>query len=239
MFATQYRSDREASYGSTRSASTRLLAAGVGVALLAASIGRQRVGATVLTALGVAALIRSATNRPLRSLIAGEAVAEDGVVVQKSIHVFATPEEAYDAWRDLERFPRFMSHVREVKPLGDDKYRWTVDGPANIPVSWDSEITANVPGELIGWHTLEGSPVQSAGIVQFEKSSQGGTRIHVRMSYRPPGNVAGQTIAKIFGRDPKRQIDDDLMRFKSYLETGRVRTDRPPAQAKTESVVRH
>ena len=215
----------------------RLLAAAAGVVLLAASVGRQRAAALALTSLGLAALVRSTINRPLSSLIGSSAVAEDGIVVQKSIHVHATPEEAYDAWRDLERFPQFMSHVREVKALGDNKYRWSVDGPANIPVTWESEITADVPNELIAWHTLENSPVQSAGIVQFEASSYGGTRIHVRMSYRPPGNVAGQTIAKIFGRDPKRQMDDDLMRFKSYLEEGHVGSGRPPAEPTMESTV--
>lgn len=33
--------------------------------------------------------------------------------------------------------------------------------------------------------------------------------------------IAGHTVARIFGRGPKRQIDRDLARFKTFIETGR------------------
>ena len=61
--------------------------------------------------------------------------------------------------------------------------------------------------------------VHSAGVVRFEPSEYGGTRIHIRMSYHPLASALGHTIAKIFGRDPKHQIDDDIVRFKRFIET--------------------
>jgi uncharacterized membrane protein len=42
------------------------------------------------------------------------------------------------------------------------------------------------------------------------------------MAYRPPANAVGRTVAKIFGADPRRQMDDDLARFKSYMEVGKT-----------------
>jgi uncharacterized membrane protein len=127
-----------------------------------------------------------------------------------------------------------MSHVREVTKIDDTHYHWKVDGPAGVPVEWDAVITADVPGELIAWRTMEDSAVQSVGVVQFEPSSRGGARygsarVHVRLSYRPPVNRVGHTVAKVFGKDPQRQIDSDLSRFKTFIETGRRPRDNAAA----------
>jgi uncharacterized membrane protein len=42
------------------------------------------------------------------------------------------------------------------------------------------------------------------------------------MAYRPPAGALGHTIAKLFGADPKREMDDDLLRLKSLLERGQA-----------------
>jgi uncharacterized membrane protein len=42
----------------------------------------------------------------------------------------------------------------------------------------------------------------------------------IRMTYNPPGGAFGHVIAKLFGADPKTELDEDLMRLKSFLETG-------------------
>lgn len=202
----------------------RVLAGAVGLGLLASVFGapRANAGTAALGFAGAAILLRAVSNRPLTRLVGFGAEAEDGFMIQKTLQVYAEPDEVYGAWRALENFPTFMSHIREITPTEGGRYRWTVDGPAGVPVSWESEITADVPNELLAWRTVPGSPVQSSGVVQFEPSNYGGTRIHVRMCYRPPANAAGHAAAVVFGKDPRRQIDDDLMRFKSLLETGRT-----------------
>jgi uncharacterized membrane protein len=197
----------------------RVLAGAAGAVMIIAGVGRRSLPGMGLATGGAALLGRSICNMPLSHFVGARTDAEDGVLVQKTIYVDATPEETYRCWRALESFPRFMHHVREVRKDGDTRYHWRVDGPAGIPVEWDAEITADVPGELIAWHTAAGSAVQSYGVVQFEPSSDGSTRIQVRMSYRPPANLVGHTVAKVFGRDPKHQIDADLARFKTFIET--------------------
>ncbi len=202
----------------------RVVAGAVGFGLVASSLGAPRLNTSSAT-LGLAGaglLLRAISNRPLARMLGVGGDARDGFLIQKSLHVYAETDEVYAAWRALENFPTFMTHIREITPIEGGRYRWTVDGPAGVPVSWEAEITADIPNELIAWRTVQGSPIQSTGVVQFEASSYGGTRIHVRMSYRPPANVAGHAAAVLFGKDPRRQIDDDLMRFKSLLEAGKT-----------------
>jgi uncharacterized membrane protein/osmotically-inducible protein OsmY len=197
----------------------RLFAGAAGFALVLAGVARRTPLSYGLAACGAALLTRSITNTPLTHLAGVHASDADGVHVQKTIEVYAEVDEVYECWRDLECFPRFMSHIREVQKLDDTHYRWTVDGPAGMPIAWDAEITADVPGELIAWRTINSKIVQSTGVVHFEPTTSGGTRVHVRMTYRPLANRIGHTLAKMFARDPKHQLDEDLMRFKGYMES--------------------
>jgi hypothetical protein len=45
------------------------------------------------------------------------------------------------------------------------------------------------------------------------------------MTYNPPAGLLGHGVAALLGADPKRALDDDLLRFKSLLEHGRTTTD--------------
>ena len=65
-----------------------------------------------------------------------------------------------------------------------------------------------------------GSVVEQHGVVRFEPKN-GGTRVDVKMSYRPPAGAAGHMVAKLFGADPRSEMIADLARMKSFIETGR------------------
>ena len=200
----------------------RVFAGAMGLGLLATGFSGPRSSATsaALSATGAALLLRAAIKRPVTRQVSFGADAEQGFMIQKAVEVYAEVDEVYGAWRALENFPQFMTHVREVTPIGERRYRWVVDGPAGVAVTWDAEITNDIPNEVIAWRTVPEAPVQSSGEVRFEPTSTGGTRIQVRMWYRPPANLVGHAAAWMFGRDPKHQMDEDLLRFKSFLETG-------------------
>ena len=51
------------------------------------------------------------------------------------------------------------------------------------------------------------------------------TRVNVRLCYLPPGGAFGHAIAALFGADPKTEMDADLLRMKSTIETGRPPRD--------------
>lgn len=169
---------------------------------------------------GLALLVRSATNLPMRRLF-GVGAGRRAIDLRKDIHVHAPPSEVFAFFRRFENFPRFMSHVRQVERHGEGRWKWSVTGPAGVPVSWEAEITRLIPGKLIAWESVPGSAIQNAGVIHFEPD-RGGTRIGIRLSYNPPAGAIGHSFAKVLGADPKKQLDDDLVRFKSLLENGKA-----------------
>ena len=199
------------------SPAARLIAGGVGAALmLTATRARGGMGA-LLGVSGSALLARAAANRDLKSLLG---FGERGITVQKTIHVAAPIERVFDFWTDYQNFPRFMHNVRDVRPLAENRSAWVVAGPAGVPVQWTAEVTRLVPGELIEWRSVSDSDVRHEGYVHFETNGDGGTRVSVHLSYIPPAGAFGHAVATMFGADPKSEMDADLLRMKSMIETG-------------------
>jgi uncharacterized membrane protein len=91
-------------------------------------------------------------------------------------------------------------------------------------VQWDAVTTRLQPNEHIAWRTMPGSAVQHAGMIYLAPFG-GGTRVHIEMSYNPPAGALGHVVAKLFGADPKTELDEDMMRLKSTLETGQAPHD--------------
>src|SRR5215217_8652835 len=146
-----------------------------------------------------------------------------GIHARGSCIVNLPPEEVYNFWRNFENLPRFMRHVESVVDMGDGRSHWKVKGPAGMEVEWHATIIADVPGEVITWRSLEGSDVDNAGAVRFERAAGGrGTIVRVNIEYNPIAGVLGAAVAKLFGEEPKQQLDDDLRRFKQVLEVGEV-----------------
>jgi uncharacterized membrane protein len=216
----------------------RALAGAFGTGMLAYGYLRGGVKGLALCLLGGGILARATANESLSTLVKGR-----GVQVEKTLRVEAPVEHVFAYWRNLENFPQWMSHVREVRYVGGDRYHWTVDGPAGVPVEWDSELLNVDENREMTWRSVAGSEVENTGRVRFEPDGVG-TRIHVQMHYAPPGGVIGHAVAKAFGVDPKSEMDDDLMRMKSAIETGRPARDAAAQQridtgAPPPSVSRH
>jgi uncharacterized membrane protein len=55
------------------------------------------------------------------------------------------------------------------------------------------------------------------------------------LRYLPPGGALGHTLACLFGADPKRSLDADLMRMKSMLESGKLPHDAAQRRAPAET----
>jgi uncharacterized membrane protein len=200
---------------------TARLAAGIG-GLGAALTGLRGGGVTgsLLALGGIGLLVRGATNLELRRLT-GIGAGRRAVTLHKTITVAAPVDQVFQFWSHYENFARFMAHVREVRKTDGDRSHWVVAGPAGVPIEWDTEVTAHVPNEVLAWRTVSGSPVDHAGIVRFDPVP-GGTRVDIRMSYNPPAGAIGHAIAALLGRNPKRAMDEDLVRFKSLVEQGKT-----------------
>jgi uncharacterized membrane protein len=117
-----------------------------------------------------------------------------------------------------------MHNVREVQ-VRDDVSHWVVAGPAGVPVEWDAKLVDVVPDQLLKWRSTFDSAVKHEGCVRFEPNGHGGTRLTVRLRYVPPAGAFGHAVATIFGADPKTEMDADLLRMKTMIETGRAPHD--------------
>ena len=84
------------------------------------------------------------------------------------------------------------------------------------------------------WESLPDSQVKQAGFVRFDPSRDGGTRLSVQMEYLPPAGALGHAVAQLFGVDPRQALNDDLMRLKSLLETGKTSSSKGTAELGSE-----
>jgi uncharacterized membrane protein len=160
------------------------------------------------------------TGQDTRQALGGSA----GVIVEESVIINRPVSELYRFWRNLENLPRFMSHLESVERITDTLSRWRAKAPAGGTVEWNAEIINEVPDQVIGWRSIEGSDVVSAGSVNFEELPGRGTKVRVRLQYSPPGGKIGDAVARLFGADAATQIRQDLQRFKAMVETGQATT---------------
>lgn len=135
------------------------------------------------------------------------------------------PEELYAFWRNFENLPRIMQHLKSVRSTGGNRSHWVAQGPFGSPAEWEAEIITERPNETIGWRSLPGSVVDTAGSVHFQRTpGDRGTEVRVVLKYDPPAGKAGAAIAWLTGAVPEHQIREDLRRFKRFMETGEVPT---------------
>jgi uncharacterized membrane protein len=123
-----------------------------------------------------------------------------------------------------------MEQLESVRVTGPQRSHWIAKAPAGSRVEWDAEIVADEPGKAIAWRSLPGADVDSEGSVRFEAAPGGrGTFVVVELRYRPPAGTAGALVAKLFGKDPARQVATDLRRLKNVIETGEVVSNEGPS----------
>jgi uncharacterized membrane protein len=77
---------------------------------------------------------------------------------------------------------------------------------------------------------MPGEAVRHSGVVHFEETQDGATRIDIRLTYKPPAGALGHAVAALFGSDPKRALDEDMVRLKSLLEHGKTTAHGQPVR---------
>jgi uncharacterized membrane protein len=215
------------------------LSVAAGAGLVFYGLSRRKTAGWVMTALGGALIERGATGHcrvyeafGLNTAGTGDDTRRalggaSGTNVDESVTINRPVEELYRFWRNLENLPQFMHHLHSVERVTDTLSRWHAKGPGGTMIEWNAEIINEVPNKVIGWRSIEGSDVVSAGSVNFEEAGPGrGTRVRVRMQYSPPGGRIGAALAGLIGRDAATEIRQDLHRFKQLIETGELPTKR-------------
>jgi uncharacterized membrane protein len=146
-----------------------------------------------------------------------------GIHVDESVTINRPVGEVYRFWRTLENLPQFMQHLESVTTRDQGVSHWVARGPAGTRVEWDARIVNEVENQVIGWQSLEGSTVATAGSVNFDETPHG-TQVRVHLQYNPPAGKLGAAVAWLFGEEPTLQVRDDLRRFKSLMEAGEIPT---------------
>lgn len=200
----------------------------LGTGLRGSNLHRSRTVIATAAVAGITALdVFASTQQTRLSRLREDREAMVDVFVEKSISINATPQACYDAWRKLQDLPRFMKHLESVQVLDDKRSRWRARAPGGGYVEWEAQITEDIPGERISWHTLENSQVSNAGTVRFDSAPNGrGTVLRVTMHYSPPAGRVGAMFARMMREEPSIQLREDLRRFKQIVETGEIATTR-------------
>ncbi|MHB0875757.1 MAG: SRPBCC family protein [Anaerolineae bacterium] len=150
-----------------------------------------------------------------------------GIRVEESLTVNKPVSEVYRFWRQLEHLPRFMSHLESVTPIDSKHSHWVVKAPGPLPITveWDGEIVEEREDSLLTWRSLPGSQVDTAGSVRFRAApGDRGTELRVMLAYSPPLGAFGTLYGRIFNWMTAGQVKQDLLRFKSFIETGEAPT---------------
>ncbi|HEX5055036.1 MAG TPA: SRPBCC family protein [Gammaproteobacteria bacterium] len=236
QYSSQGQSGGQSSRSERRARRRTIAGATAGSALILAGL-RQR---SILSAVAGSWLVARSVKRRSFSR-SGAQVPQRGIQVHKTIHINTPVARAYAAWSNFENFPAYLRHVRRVRRIEDGvrskhpRWRWTVDGPAGTEVEFDTFVVASESDRLLAWRTDADSPIQHAGVAHFNENPDGSTTVEIHMSYDPPAGILGHAVAKLFGADPSNQMDDDLVRLKSYIESSGGRQSQQQESASARS----
>jgi len=152
-----------------------------------------------------------------------------GFKIEKAVTIRAPAHEIYRFWSDFRNLSRVLRHVESVEDCGGGITHWKARGPFGATFEWDAEVINERENELIAWLTLEGSSVDHAGSVHFRPLAGGRTEVRIVLKYNPPAGAVGALVAKLFGQDPEKEIEEDLLRLDRIFDP--AQTD--PAWATT------
>jgi uncharacterized membrane protein len=146
-------------------------------------------------------------------------------IVGRTVTINRPKQELYDFWRDFTNLPAFMKSIDSVTINGEKRSTWTIKAPAGQTVTIETEITRDVPGEIIAWASTEASQIKTTGSVSFSDApGDRGTIVTADIGYEPPGGDVGRLVAKLFVAEPNIQARHELKRFKMLMEAGEIAT---------------
>lgn len=211
----------------------RLVSVVIGAGLVAAAL-RQRQTLSPRALTGLSLIVRGVSGYcPISERVGLSTRSDDtrhvlggagGVKLTESITIGRPRDEVFALWRDLRDLPTFMQGLERVEYVEPGVTHWVFTGPGGTTLEWDAEIINEVEGSLIGWRSLPGADLVSAGSVQFKDAPGDRTAVTVTMQYAPPGGRLGAAVSWMMGWAPASVLREDLRRLKRWLEAGEIPT---------------
>lgn len=146
------------------------------------------------------------------------------VNIRTKLNVTRPRNEVYAYWRQLDHLPAFMAHLHDVEVIDERHSHWTVRLAGGLALEWDAEIVEDEENEMLAWRSTEGADISNAGKITFRDAPDGGTELHVTISYRPPAGYAGAGLARLLNPAFAAMVRNDVKNFKSYVEDKKKET---------------
>jgi uncharacterized membrane protein len=165
---------------------------------------------------------------------------EQGIHIEKSVHIARPRSELYAFWHNLSNLPRFMPYLERVQELGERYSHWIAKGPLGvIRYHWDAEIINDVKDELIAWRTVDGSQIAHAGAVRFENTPNNlGTIVSLELEYTAPGGKSGALLASMLGISPEHEVQAAMEAFVTLMETGKLPSSTTTSEVRRQETER-
>jgi len=221
------------------SPATRMAAGAAGTALMINCLARRTPLAVLAGTFGFGLSLRALTNLETKRLL-GTSRGRRGIDIHKTILIDAPIGRVFALLSDPENYPRFTDSVKSVSALGDGRYEKMLAAPGGKEIKLEETITERHHNDLFAWRSGPNSTFKYAGTAWFTDLGDNRTQVHFYLTYNPPGGVISHAAAWLAGMDPKHQLDNILMRAKSYLETGvQPRDAADESQPETREPVHH
>jgi len=132
-----------------------------------------------------------------------------------SVTVNAPLHQVYQLYSHFNDYPKFMTFVKEVTYLDDQRSHWVVDVVGKH--EWDAVNEDWIPDAQIGWRSVDG--VDNSGRVTFEPLGAVQTRVTVTVRYEPPAGLLGAIGEALgVGGQFERRLQHDLQHFANMVE---------------------
>jgi hypothetical protein len=149
-------------------------------------------------------------------------------MVQQAIEVSAPLHTVYEQLAAFENYPRFMTGVERVTPIGDQRTHWVmeVDGHRR---EFDAQITELSFDERVAWSTVEGPLLAETITVRpiGETRTQVVAQLEADIAFLMPSDRHGQATLN-------RRLKEDLTTFKGLVESGRLGAAKPGVTSSTQ-----
>ncbi len=132
-----------------------------------------------------------------------------------TVTIGAPVHQVYQLYTHFNDYPKFMTFVKEVTYLDDQRSHWVVNVAGKH--EWDALNEGWVPDREIGWRSVDG--LNNRGRVRFEPVGTDATRLTVELTYEPPAGVLG-ALGEMLGAGGQfeRRLQHDLQHFATMVE---------------------
>ncbi len=90
---------------------------------------------------------------------------------------------------------------------------------------WTAELFSDIPSQQLGWRTIADSPLEQSGMVKFLPAyGHTSRRLDIDIIYKIPSGQNIDLPSLSLAKEPLRQWEDDLRRFKQPIKTGEIAT---------------